>query len=149
MTTRRILVGLTIAFVAVLAVTIGQRMSTDAMAVVIGVIFGVAASVPTSLLIAAVTRRAQASGAEQSRSYGDRPLPPVIVVNPGAANASSWFSAYQQSPAVPPNLHGEPSRCFRVVGDEDIAWVYERHNGRSGMPRTETEQHHLSRWWQS
>ena len=39
-----------------LAIVVGQRMSTDAMAVVIGVVFGVAASIPTSLLIVAATR---------------------------------------------------------------------------------------------
>ena len=39
-----------------LAIVIGQRMSSDAMAVIIGVVFGVAASIPTSLLIVAATR---------------------------------------------------------------------------------------------
>ncbi|MCO5244661.1 MAG: hypothetical protein M9927_12695 [Anaerolineae bacterium] len=38
------------------AVVIGQRMSTDAMAVAVGVVLGVAASIPTSLLVVAATR---------------------------------------------------------------------------------------------
>lgn len=52
-----------------LAVIIGRRMSTDAMAVVIGVAVGVAASVPTSLLLVALLRR-------ERRSYRDEPPPP-------------------------------------------------------------------------
>ena len=41
-----------LAFAVTLAVIIGQRMSTDAMAVVVGVACGVLASIPTSLLMA-------------------------------------------------------------------------------------------------
>ena len=53
----RLMIGLAIVAGGVtLAVVIGQRMSTDAMAVVVGVVFGVAASIPTSLLIVAATR---------------------------------------------------------------------------------------------
>jgi hypothetical protein len=115
MMTKRIFAGVAIVFVAVLAVIIGQRMSTDAMAVVIGVIFGVAASIPTSLLVATVTRRAHGRGG--GGGYREPSQPPVIVVNPGGANASPWFSPYQ-SPAAPPSLHDEPTRSFRVVGDE-------------------------------
>ena len=53
----RRVIGLTVLVAAVaLAVVIGQRMSTDAMAVAVGVVFGVAASIPTSLLVVAATR---------------------------------------------------------------------------------------------
>jgi hypothetical protein len=40
-----------ILFSVALAVVIGNRMSTDAMAVVVGVACGVLASIPTSLLM--------------------------------------------------------------------------------------------------
>jgi hypothetical protein len=84
MTTKRMLVGVAGLFVVALAVVIGKRMSTDAMAVAIGVVFGVAASIPTSLLIVAVSRRAQEREADQMRSLREqqRVAPPVIVVNP-------------------------------------------------------------------
>ena len=70
-------------FVVTLAVVIGQRMSTDAMAVVIGVIFGVAASIPTSLLIIAASRRSIVDRAMADRSNYERYMPPVIVLSPG------------------------------------------------------------------
>jgi hypothetical protein len=41
-----------LAFFITIAIIIGQRMSTEAMAVLMGVIAGVAASIPTSLLVA-------------------------------------------------------------------------------------------------
>ena len=44
-----------------LAVLIGQHMSTDALAVVLGVIVGIAASVPFSLLLVALLSRRSAS----------------------------------------------------------------------------------------
>lgn len=119
MTTKRVLAAVGLVFVAVLAVIVGQRMSTDAMAVVIGVIFGVAASIPTSLLVVGVTRRVQERGMMEERRYRERAQPPVIVVSPSGSNASPWFSPFQ-SPALPPSLHGEPTRSFRVVGDEDM-----------------------------
>ena len=118
MTAKQVFVAVAVVFVAVLAVMIGQRMSTDAMAVVIGVIFGVAASIPTSLLIVAVTRRAQERTLEERQVYRERAQPPVIVINPGGGQASPWFSPFQQ-PMMPPEMSGEPTRRFRVVGDED------------------------------
>ena len=120
MTAKRVLAAVGLVFVAVLAVIVGQRMSTDAMAVVIGVIFGVAASIPTSLLVVGVTRRVQERGMmEERRRYRERAQPPVIVVSPSGSNAAPWFSPFQ-SPALPPSLHGEPTRRFRVVGDDEV-----------------------------
>ena len=121
MKAKHILIGVAAVFVAVLAVIIGQRMSTDAMAVVVGVIFGVAASIPTSLLVAAVTRRAQDRGAEEGRGQRQQQMqPPVIVVNPGGSQTAPWHSGYQM-PALPSSLHGESSRSFHMVGDEETA----------------------------
>lgn len=59
----------------VLAVTIGQRMSTDAMAVAVGVVFGVAASIPTSLLVVFATR-----AANQPRDNSRYQDPPRVVI---------------------------------------------------------------------
>lgn len=68
------LIGVIILCVAVaLAVTVGQRMSTDAMAVAIGVVFGVAASIPTSLLVVAATR-----GNNRSRDHTERERYPEL-----------------------------------------------------------------------
>jgi hypothetical protein len=97
-----------IAFAVTLAVIIGKRMSTDAMAVVIGVGCGVLASIPTSLLILAVTNRRDERQVHRQLDY-----PPVVIVNPGNNQPR-----YLQPPLLSP-LSQEP-RQFRVIGDEDV-----------------------------
>jgi hypothetical protein len=99
-----------LAFAMTLAVIIGQRMSTDAMAVVIGVACGVLASIPTSLLILAMSSRRGEREAPQRRPN----YPPVVIVNPGSNQPR-----YLQQPFQAP-LAQEPERQFRVVGDEDV-----------------------------
>ncbi len=102
-----------VVFVGTLAVVIGQRMSTDAMAVVIGVIFGVAASIPTSLLIIAATRRTANERPATRSSPPDRYVPPVIVVSPGGQE-STWRPPGGTTPPLP-----SPSqRRFRIVGED-------------------------------
>ena len=54
---KKLIALILIAFVVTLTVVVGNRMSTDAMAVVIGIVCGVGASIPTSLLIMAVASR--------------------------------------------------------------------------------------------
>ena len=48
-----------IIFAAVLAYVVGLRLSESAMAVVIGVMFGVAASIPTSIILILALRHTQ------------------------------------------------------------------------------------------
>ena len=98
-----------VAFAVTLAVIIGQRMSTDAMAVVVGVACGVLASIPTSLLILAVSGRRGEREVQQRRDY-----PPVVIVNPGNSQPR-----YLQPPFQAP-LNQEQERQFRVIGDEDV-----------------------------
>jgi hypothetical protein len=98
-----------IVFAITLAVIIGQRMSTDAMAVVIGVACGVVASIPTSLLILAVSGRRGEREVPPRRDY-----PPVVIVNPGNNQPR-----YLQPPLSAPLIQGQ-ERQFRVIGDEDV-----------------------------
>ena len=98
-----------IAFAVTLAVIIGQRMSTDAMAVVVGVACGVLASIPTSLLILAVSNRRGEREVRQRRDY-----PPVVIVNPGNNQPR-----YLQPPFPTPPMQAQ-ERQFRVIGDEDV-----------------------------
>src|SRR5512143_1132613 len=87
MTVGRIVVVLGLAFAVALAVVVGRRMSAEAMAVVVGIVCGVAASIPTSvLLLVVLTRR------ERSREMADsqanlRSYPPVVVIQGGAPQA--------------------------------------------------------------
>jgi len=103
-----------IAFAVTLAVIIGQRMSTDAMAVVIGVACGVLASIPTSLLILAVSGRQGGRGEREVRQQRD--YPPVVIVNPGNNQPR-----YLQPPFQAPPIQ-EQERQFRVIGDEDALY---------------------------
>jgi hypothetical protein len=105
-----------IAFAVTLAVIIGKRMSTDAMAVVIGVGCGVLASIPTSLLILAVSNRQGRHEVRQRRDY-----PPVVIVNPGNNQPGylQRFDGLTTRPPLPTQLMQGQERQFRVIGDED------------------------------
>jgi len=98
-----------IAFAVTLAIIIGKRMSTDAMAVVIGVGCGVLASIPTSLLILAVTNRRDERQVHRQLDY-----PPVVIVNP-ANNQPRYLQ-----PPLPTQWMQGQERQFRVIGDEDV-----------------------------
>jgi len=106
--------------VVALAVVVGNRMSADAMAVVVGVgvACGVLASIPTSLLLIwALARNARAD------AYGDRSAryPPIVVVNPGQ---SYGRPGYGSSPVYSAGDHlSLPAgpRDFKVVGEAETA----------------------------
>ena len=109
-----------VAFAVGLAVVVGNRMSADAMAVVVGVMCGVVASVPTSLLLIWALRRGAGNGAgveSQARNGVGVNYPPVVVVNPGQG-----MPAYGP-PSIPSLDRGLPApggpRTFKVVGEEE------------------------------
>jgi len=123
---RQLIALLVVAFVIALGVVIGLRMSSDAIAVLTGVIAGVAASIPTALLLMAVTspreeeeedpewRREPQWRRERSPS---QPPPQVIVVSP--SNMPQAAPGYPPSYSYPPALP-ERRREFRIMGcDED------------------------------
>jgi hypothetical protein len=71
------------------------------------------ASIPTSLLIIAATRRSAAERPSGDRSRPEPYVPPVIVISPSA----------QQQPLLPPMSNNAPlppasGRQFRIVGSE-------------------------------
>jgi len=112
-----------IVFAATLAYVVGVRLSESAMAVVIGVIFGVAASIPTSIILAIALRRAD--GDRPHRAW-DEPRPPTIVVTPPGMPTPG----HGQPWGFPPDMYllplqGEqdpalsPRRRFRIIGGEE------------------------------
>jgi len=124
MSKRWVGLGITL-FLITLAVVIGLRMSNEAMAVVIGVIFGVAASIPTSLIVVAVVWRREQRAVNQnnstSRRQAQEALPPsVVIVSPGSMGQ---VNPYRQPAYLPqPEMQWAPTpRQFRVVGDPDEA----------------------------
>lgn len=115
-------------FAVALAVVIGQRMSTDAMAVVIGVAVGVTASIPTSLLLIALLRKERQPFRDEQPVSSYNPYPPmlsqqqpqVMIFDP--AQYMRQTGAAYQVPLAPsemgnPTLGGMPR--LRVIGDDD------------------------------
>lgn len=107
-------------FVSVLALVIGQRMSTESMAVVVGVVFGVAASIPTSLLIASLMRRTLPTAQAPLESRTPPQAQPMIIVNPVAQapylpGAQTWPGHPQFDAVESPSLLPMPRR-FRIIG---------------------------------
>lgn len=114
-------VGLVSVVLAIgLAVLIGTRMSADALGMLLGVVVGVLASLPTSLvLIWALVRRTQRADSVEVRErggMGGASYPPVVVVNPGPGYGLGYGPPPGVAGSLPPP--GGP-RSFKVVGDEE------------------------------
>jgi hypothetical protein len=132
---RQIVILLALAFMVTLGVVIGTRMSSDAIAVLVGVMAGVAASIPCALLLMAVTRRREAEEeAPDGRApYEDpryRQAPPVIVVTPGATQPQQlpYGALYGGLPQLEGGQGGR--RQFRVMGyDEEEEQPIEGEDG--------------------
>lgn len=90
----RVLALAVIAFSVTLAAVVGNRMGGEAMAVVVGVVCGVAASIPMSLLILLVVNRSKRQqedpGAQVAQLRPQGNYPPVIVVQGGPPNNNPW-----------------------------------------------------------
>lgn len=108
-----ITVPLLLGFGVALAYVIGVRMSTDAMAVVIGVAVGVTASVPMSLLLVALLRRQQSRMDIGARPEPQMPAPQVLVL-PQLPQPQQTYANYVP---LPPEEMGGAHRV-RVVGHE-------------------------------
>ena len=122
----------TLLFVGVLAWRIGEKLSTDAVSMAIGVLFGVLAGLPAALLVLAVGRRREPeAGVRQTQSFpmfGRGPLyqPPVIYLTGQAPShslpaADSVHFGRGESHAWP---GAHPVREFRVVGERE-EWIDE------------------------
>jgi hypothetical protein len=111
---KQLIALLALGFMITLGVVIGLRMSSDAIAVLVGVIAGVAASIPTALLLMAVTRRQDRYDEEYDPPQ--RNAPPVIVVTSGGPPQQQLppYPVYPYQPAAV-----QQGRQFRVMGYED------------------------------
>ncbi|MFQ5613822.1 MAG: hypothetical protein ACE5H9_17010 [Anaerolineae bacterium] len=117
---KRLIYLVGIAFGVSMAAIIGTRMSSDAMAIVVGIVFGVTASIPTSLLIAYILRQRDASQRDMNGSPGYRNglgghYPPVVVVTP-PSNGSHPYAPSMPALPVPTSISG--SRSFKIIGQE-------------------------------
>ena len=104
-----------LAFTISLAVVVGNRLTSEATAVVVGVVCGVVAGLPASvLLLIAVRRLGQRSDAPAAGHQP--PYPPVIVINPNASPPQTEINPFAEPP-LPPG--GYLPRKFRIIGEED------------------------------
>ena len=112
-----------LAFAVTMAVIVGNRLSDQALAVLAGSVCGVAAAIPTSLLILAIARWRDRPKEEPMPFHPIAPgyppypqqysgYPPVIVIAPPQGQLPQWGSPYP-SPFGPP-----VEREFTVVGGE-------------------------------
>ena len=110
-----------LAFAVTLAVVIGQRLSTEAMAVIVGVVAGVAASIPTALIVVWLASRASAASrgaASQGREPEHPAEPRIIVVPPSAPYPVS--PPYLSLNTPPPDyMPPTPPRRYKMIGGED------------------------------
>lgn len=94
-----------VVFAVTLAVVVGQRLSAQAMAIVIGILAGVAASIPTSLVVVWVTSRLalprEVYDAPRRPEPRERPIvvmqappaPPGYTAAQGYASSSPGYAA--------------------------------------------------------
>jgi hypothetical protein len=108
-----------VAFAVSLAVVIGTRMSPDAMAVVVGLVCGVLASVPTTTLMVWVLRQREKQEAHWRQSHLAQ-IPPVVVVNGQGPNGHPGYPAL---PSLPAGSTSPGSRNFKVVGQENTETI--------------------------
>ena len=108
-----------IGFGVVLAIVVGVRLDQAALTAIVGVAFGVGASIPTGLLIVYLFRRKDStdnSRRSRSQNYGFGQTPPVVVVAPPAApqlpQPGPWSGGY--------NAPTPSQRQFAVIGEEGI-----------------------------
>ncbi len=124
-----------IAFSVTLAAIVGQRLSAEAMAVVVGVLAGVAASIPTSLIVVWIAARPTTADRSTAAPApeAESPNPPrVIVVQPqstaqpmpGQPYGYTYPPLAQHSFALPypaaPFAPLPSQRTFTVIGGEAL-----------------------------
>jgi hypothetical protein len=117
-----------LAFVVTLALIIGWRLTDQAMAVIIGVVAGVAASVPTSLAVVTIALHNRPPlSAGRTAGAAQPSTPPQVIVVQAAPPAPASFPAQRSLTVLPAYaepeptaLNGQPmgSRQFTIMGDE-------------------------------
>lgn len=106
-------------FGAALAIVVGARMSAEALAVVVGIVCGVAAGIPTVLLLMSL----MGPGDRQPRDLDRRDAPygaspPVVVIQGGA---SQCLPPGQQAAYWPVSMQGTPAiQDSQLAGDEAL-----------------------------
>lgn len=111
---KRALLIIGVAFAITLAVVFGTRVSADALAVIVGVILGIFAGIPTTVLVIFVMTR-QRPGLNSGGPPQMSAQPPVVVIN--ATDRTALSSPATPSLSLPYST--EPTRKWTVIGDTE------------------------------
>lgn len=134
-------------FVGVIGWRVGGSLSSDAVSMAVGVLFGIMAGIPTALLVLASDRRRQAQAEQQREAFGHErnpyghyahganypQQPPVIVLTGAPSGQPTGYGlsgqadprGLPQTPAWPGEQQpGRMPRKFKVVGEKE-EWVDE------------------------
>ncbi len=106
----------------------GGVLSTDAMSMAVGMVFGVLASLPAALLMLAATRRSNQAEPPSPRSQSPQAsgqMPIVVVAPPAylgygqpAANQFAQLPSAQANGWAFPPQAARPERAFTIVGEQ-------------------------------
>lgn len=111
---KRIFLIIGIIFAVTLAIVFGMRVSADALAVIVGVVLGILAGIPTTLLVIFVMTR-QRPGLNPGGYPPVSAQPPVVIIN--ATDRASMTSP--STPALSLPYATEPTRKWTVIGDTE------------------------------
>lgn len=117
---KKFVITIGIAFAVTLAVVVGTRISPDAMAVIIGIICGVLASIPTTAILLWVLRQREK---QMEAHYGPAQrghFPPVVVVN---GHGTNGYGNPHPPPALTAGSTPPGAREFKVVGQENTETI--------------------------
>ena len=122
-----------LAFSITLALLIGQRLSDQAMAVIVGSVIGVAASMPMTAVVLWLTVRSRdgaryAAPFARSESAPRDEAPRIMLIQP-QPYVAPHYPQYQQpaqgaylNPPSPMAHYPRPAREFKIVGQEDFQY---------------------------
>ena len=136
---RRFVMLALLVILGVMTWRLGASLSSDALGMAVGVVFGVLAGIPAALLVLATnSRRREQEDDERSERYDryqqrqDRQLPaypyqPPVIVVAGAQSPQAAPPPFGQGPYYVPNQTNswEPQRGerrFKVVGERE-EWI--------------------------
>ena len=100
-------------FAIALAIVFGTRVSADALAVIVGVVLGIVASVPTTLLAIFILTR-QRQGLDRGLPQAPQ-QPPVVIINATDKTALTPPS----TPALSLPYPSDAARKWTVIGDTE------------------------------
>lgn len=107
-------------FAVAAGVVVGNRLSPEAMAVVVGVVCGVLASIPMSVMVLILTRRlskpSRANDSAMLAPSGPSYPPVVVIQSDGGGQRNRFDPAWD----APPAAENQPwRRSFTVIGEEE------------------------------